>query len=148
MKPNSKHPYRPDFSPKLSENDFMEAFTYNRDIYKHLQVFMSKTGKTEIGDQYLLLGKNTFGIVQLLAIEYQEEKVLIDLQDAKAQRIFQLPIYIHKRGFQGMFYKLEDIRDMINEAISAQVDNHFDDGEYSDTDVENLLELDETPKQQ
>jgi hypothetical protein len=130
MKTTGRHPYRPDFKHRLSDAAFMEVFKNHKDVFKHLQVFMSKTGKTEIGDQYLFLGKNTFGIVQLLDIEYQEEKILIDLLDVEAQRVFQLPIHIHKRGFQGMFYKLEDVRNIINEAIETQVDNQFDDGEY------------------
>jgi hypothetical protein len=148
MKKTGKHPYRPDFSPKLSENEFMEAFANHKDTFKHLRVFMSKSGKTDVGDQYLFLGRNSFGIVQLLDINYQEEKIVIDLLDVKAQRVFRLPIYIHKRGFQGMFWKLDDVRNMINEAIETQVDNHFDEGEYSDKDVTDLLELDETPNQQ
>jgi len=144
MKPNSRHPYRPDFSPRFSVDEFMDAFANNKDTFRHLQVFMSKTGKTDVGDLFLFLGKNNFGIVQLLDIDYQEDKIIIDLLDVKGNRVFKLPIDVHRREFQCMFYKLQDLRDMINQALSAEAEYHFDEGEYNDKDVADLLELDES----
>lgn len=144
MKKNSKHPYRPDFEPQLTVNEFMDAFADNKEGFKHLQIFLTKTGSIDFGDYYLMLGRNSFGIVRLLDIDYQDEKVLLDLLDVKSNKVFQLPIHIHKRGFQGMFWKLDDIREIIRENDKTETEHHFDVGEYSDKDVTDLLELDES----
>jgi hypothetical protein len=91
-----------------------------------------------------MLGKNSFGVVQLIDIDYQDEKIIIDLLDVKAQKVFQLPIYIHKRGFQGMFWKLDDIREMIIEYDKTSTECHSDEGENNKKDLSDLLELDES----
>jgi hypothetical protein len=142
MKPNNKHPYRPDFAPMLSDDEFMEIYANNKATFKHLQVFLSKSGKTEVGDHFLFLGKNTIGIVQLLDLDYQEEKVNIDLLDIQANKRFRFPVDVHKRDFQCMLYNLNDIRKMIHDVDKAN--NGFtDEGEFTDKDVEALLELDD-----
>lgn len=143
MKPNSKHPYPHDFAPQLTVDEFMDAFADNKEGFKHIQIFLTKSGSIDFGDHYLMLGRNSFGIVQILDIDYQEEKIIIDLLDVKAQRVFQLPIHIHKRGFQGMFWKLDDIREMISEYDKTEATNHIYERENTEKDIEDLLELDE-----
>lgn len=144
MKPTNKHPYRPDFAPQLTVDEFMDAYADNREGYRHLQIFLTKTGSVNFGDYYLMLGRNSFGIVQLIDIDYQDEKVLLDLLDTKANKVFKLPIDIHRRGFQGMFWKLADIREMIREFDKTETDCHSDENKHSDKDIEDLLELDES----
>lgn len=148
MKPNSKHPYRPDFAPKLTVDGFMDAFEDNKEGFKHLQIFLNKSACIDFGDHYLMLGKNSFGVVQLIDIDYKDEKIVIDLLDVKAQTVFQLPIYIHKRGFQGMFWKLDDIREMIRETENTEAKYHFDTEENTEKGIEDLLELDENQQMQ
>lgn len=143
MKSNSKHPYRPDFS---SVDDLMSAFDNHKDNFKNLQVFMSKDGKTEVGDLMVFLSKNTFGIVRIEDVSYEDELIVLDLYDILGKKRFKFRLNIFKPGFQCMFYKLQDLRDMINQALSAEVDNDFDEGEYSDKGVTDLLELDENQR--
>jgi hypothetical protein len=144
MKPNSKHPYRPDFSHRLSADDFISTFEKNKDIFKNLRVFLSKDGKTEVGDRMVFLSKNTLSIVRIEDVSYEDELIVLDLYDILGKKRFKFHLNIFSHGFQCMFYKLQDLLDMINQAMSTQEDNPFDEGVFSDRDVEDLLELDET----
>jgi len=142
MKPTGKHPYRPDFSQSLSADDFMEIFDKSRDSFKHLQVFMSKSKGIDFGNLYMMFGKHSFGVVRLLNIDYHDEKIILDLQDVQANRKFSLPIDIHRRGFQCMFYNFQDIKNIITEVEKA-TDGIPDEGN-SGSVLTDLLELDES----
>jgi hypothetical protein len=142
MNKERKHPYHPDFLNEMSVEDFMDAMS-NDNRFKHLQIFLSKKEKAAIGDLFLLTSRNGFSIVRLINLNYQNEKIIFDLLDVEADKLFRLPISIHERQFQYLFLKLDDIRNMIREIDKTEAEYHFDEGDCTNKDIEDLLELDE-----
>lgn len=138
-----KHPYHPDFLNEMSVEEFMDAMS-NDNRFKHLQIFLSKKEKAAIGDLFLLTSRNGFSIVRLVNLNYQDEKIIFNLLDIEADKMFRLPISIHERLFQYLFLNLDDIRDMISEIDKTKAEYHFDEGEFTNKDIEDLLELDES----
>ncbi len=113
MSQKRKHPYHPDFLNEMSVEDFMDAMS-NDNRFKHLQIFLSIKEKAAIGDLFIMTSRNGFSIVRLVNLNYQDEKIVFDLLDIEADKIFSLPISIHERGFQYLFLNMDDINNMIS----------------------------------
>lgn len=113
MNKERKHPYHPDFLNEMSVEEFMDAMS-NNNRFSHLQIFLNKKEKAAIGDLFLLTSMDGFCIVNLLNLNYQNEKIIFDLLDTETDKIFRLPISIHERRFQYLFLNLDDIIDMIS----------------------------------
>ncbi len=97
----------------MSVEEFMDAMS-DDNRFKHLQIFLSKKEKAAIGDLFILTSRSGFSIVRLVNLNYQDEKIVFDLLDIEADKIFSLPISIHERGFQYLFLNLDDINNMIS----------------------------------
>ena len=113
MKSDKTHPYHPDFLNEMSVQELMDAMS-NENRFRHLQIFLSKKEKAAIGNLFLLTSRDGFCIVNLLNLNYQNEKIIFDLLDMESDKMFRLPVSIHERRFQYLFLNLDDIIDMIS----------------------------------
>ncbi len=113
MKKDRKHPYHPDFLNEMSVEELMDAMA-NNNRFSHLQIFLNKKEKASIGDLFLLTSRDGFCIVNLVNLNYKNEKIIFDLLDIESDKMFRLPVSIHERRFQYLFLNLDDIIDMIS----------------------------------
>jgi hypothetical protein len=124
------HPYHPDFYHKLSSSELIDAMG-KEGRFSNLKIFLTKKDIGALGKPYLMVSRNDFNIIRLLDFNYENEKVILDLQDTKTNKITQITIDIYETKFQYLFLNLKDIKDMIHEEI------------HPDGAIEDLLELDE-----
>lgn len=122
------NPYYPDFGHQFSEDEFMAEMGKGKDgRFSYLQIFHNRKSKMEFGDLYLYVSRKNFGIVRVLDLFFEDEKLFVLLQDTNSSEVVTLPIDIYERRFQCLFFNLDDIKEMISEEL------------VSDKDVEGIL---------
>ena len=129
MNQRKKQPHHPDFCHRLSEDEFMAEMGKGKDgRFSYLQIFHNRKAKMEFGDLYLYVSRKNFGIVRVLDLFFEDEKLYVMLQSINSKDVVTVPIDIYERQFQCLFFNLDDIKDMLNEEF------------ITDKDVTDLLE--------
>ena len=81
--------------------------------YSHLRIILSKNNNREFGQQYLMITPFGFGVVKLIDVDYNDNKILLDVQDCTNGMIKQLTIDINDNTFSFLLISWDDIRKIV-----------------------------------
>jgi hypothetical protein len=108
-------------------NDFLNEFAKGN--YPHLQIFLHRNFKCQIGKKFLLVSPTSFGLVIVKDLNYENGFVIVQVLDCFTGLVGNVRINIKNARPRVLFICYDDVKSLIlNE-------NNFDD----DTD---LLEFD------
>ena len=118
-------------SPKISGEELLDSMA-NTNVYSHLRIILShKSHKGTLPQCYLMVCPNSFGAVELLDINYEDEKVILHPQDFSRGIDFKVFLDIHEKRYKFLLIKWQDVLDMVL-LESNRISNN-----------KNLLEIDE-----
>ncbi len=100
-------------SKQISGEELLDAMSSTND-YEHLQVFLGYNLEARaIPQRYLMVTPSYFGIVNLLDLEYEKEKVVIYLQDDKTKVCSKVYLDIHDNSYKFLLLRWSDILDLV-----------------------------------
>ncbi|MBP7508399.1 MAG: hypothetical protein KA807_11280 [Prolixibacteraceae bacterium] len=116
---------------KVTEDELLESMA-NSDNYSHLRILLShKPFKAILPHLFLMVTPSSFGVVKLLDIDYEENNIIVHLQDFVTEVISKVYLDIHEKRYKFLLIEWQDVLDM---AISYQ----------KNKEIKNeMLELDE-----
>lgn len=130
MKHQSRQTSHPDFNRKLTLSDLEDEF-YKNQRFSHLQIFLSRTTRGTFGELYLMVSRTGFCIVRLVDLQYENEKITLDLHDMETKEINRISLDIFDSRFRFVLLNLSDVNDMIHTHSQSK------------GTIEDLLELDD-----
>jgi hypothetical protein len=114
-------------------DDLLDAMKNPSGGYQHLQIILKRDNTTDwlgLGQKYLVVNKNGFGVYQLNDVDYNDGKIVMRLTNPATGNRAEISLDINNKHPQVVLVCWDDIRDM----VYAERTNNFAD------DI--LLELD------
>jgi hypothetical protein len=100
-------------SPQISGEELLDSMA-NTNVYSHLRIILShKSDKGTLPQCYLMVSPNSFGVVELFDINYEDEKVILHLQDVSTGIDFKVFLDIHEKRYKFLLIKWQDVLDMV-----------------------------------
>jgi hypothetical protein len=97
---------------KLTGDELLEGLLPNGK-YSHLRIILSKNNNREFGQRYLMITPSAFGVVKLINVDYNGNKILLDLQDCITGMVKQIPINVNDKSFNFLLISWDDIRRIV-----------------------------------
>lgn len=98
---------------RVSEDALLNAMA-NSDIYSHLRIILSRKAiKGTFPHCFLMVTPSSFGIVKLLDLDYDADKIVLHLQDIQTEIKSKVFIDIHDKRFKFLLIEWQDILDMV-----------------------------------
>lgn len=131
MNHQGHHSYHPDDSHKLSLSE-LEDEICNKNRFSHLQIFLHRKEKGDIGKVFLMVSRKGFLIVRLVDLQYENEMILLDLQNMEVEEeVTRFYLDIYDPRFKFVLINLQDIKNLVKAQIGI------------DATIDALFELDE-----
>jgi len=98
---------------RISEDALLNAMA-NSDKYSHLRIILSrKSIKGTFPHCFLMVTPSSFGIVKLLDLDYDADKIVLHLQDIQTEIKSKVFIDIHDKRYKFLLIEWQDILDMV-----------------------------------
>jgi len=86
----------------------------NTNVYSHLRIILSRKSENGTLPQcYLMVTPNAFGVVELLDINYEDENIIMHLQDVNTGINSKEFLDIYEKRYKFLLLKWQDILDMV-----------------------------------
>ncbi len=89
--------------------------------YDHLKIILSKNNYRNIGQRYLMVTRDGFGIVRLLDVDYSNQGVVMELEDVETGLVKKVTLNVEDRGFKLVLISWGDVLDMLEDTIMARL---------------------------
>ncbi|MCX6254313.1 MAG: hypothetical protein NTV31_07540 [Bacteroidia bacterium] len=92
--------------------------------YKHLQIILKRNNTIRslgLGQQYLVVNKNGFGVYQLLDINYSNGVIQLKLKDTNTDKIVHTSLNINNKHPQLFLICWKDIKELMFEENMKQI---------------------------
>ena len=133
MKIEYEEEFSQESNSKMEFDELLNAMS-NSEQFSHLQVIIRRD-KSAIGKKYLMVTRNSFGLVKLLNVEYLNERIILHLQDTKSGDSAKPRLNIYDNRFKFLLINWKDIVSMVHDDQAS--DNSEDDLlDFSDDNVQ------------
>lgn len=88
--------------------------------YDHLRLILSKNNNRSLGQTYLMVCRNTFGLVRILDIDYGENQICMALQDTCSGIIKNVHLDVNDPAFRFILVSMQDIVKMMMPDINTK----------------------------
>ena len=104
---------------RVSEDALLNAMA-NSDMYSHLRIILSRKAiKGTFPHCFLMVTPSSFGMVNLLELEYDDDKIVLHLQDVHTEITSRVYLDIHDKRYKFLLIEWQDILDMVLRYESA-----------------------------
>jgi hypothetical protein len=100
-----------ELSAKITGEELMTGFLQGK--YDHLKIIMSKNTDCRLGQLYLMVTEDAFGVVKLCDISFNENNIDMVLQDEKSGIVKHVFLDINDNSFKFLLISWDDIIRMI-----------------------------------
>ncbi|MBN1186473.1 MAG: hypothetical protein JXB49_29630 [Bacteroidales bacterium] len=98
---------------RVSENTLLNAMA-DSDKYSHLRIILSRKAiKGTFPHCFLMVTPSSFGIVKLLELGYDDDKIILHLQDVYTEITSKVYLDIHDKRYKFLLIEWQDILDMV-----------------------------------
>ncbi len=95
-----------------SFEELLEGMT-TKGKYDYLRIILSKNDNRTLGQKYLMATKHNFGLVKLLAVDFQENFIQMDFEDVTTGMVKQINFDVEDQEFKFMLVSWSDIKKMV-----------------------------------
>ena len=81
--------------------------------FSHLQVFMHRNFKCQIGSKFLMITPSVFGLVVVKDLTYENEIIIVEFLDCVTEQVGNVRIDINDERPCVLFICFEDIRSIV-----------------------------------
>lgn len=91
--------------------------------YEHLRLILSKNNDLTLGQKYLMVSRNNFGLVKLHNVDFVNDKIVLDMEEVSNGLRKDVLLDINDTTFKFLLVSWQDIKQIVKSEIVSKTDS-------------------------